>query len=285
MRERAFGSTGVRLPVIGQGTWELERAERDAAVRALRRGLELGLTHIDTAEMYGDGAVEEIVGEALRGRREQAFVATKVLPENASRRGTVAACERSLARLGLERIDLYLLHWAGSHPLADTLAAFEELQAAGKIRFFGVSNFDAQEFEQAVELASARGGPGRIACNQVLYHLKERAIEHRVLPRCEALGVALVAYSPFGSGRFPASGSRAHHALEQVAREHGATPRQVALAFLTRRAAVFTIPKAARSEHVEENAGAGELELTGEDLSRLESAFPLGPEPRSLPSL
>lgn len=283
MQSRPFGSTGVRLPVLGQGTWNLERAERAQAVRALRRGFELGLTHVDTAEMYGDGAVEELVGEALDGWPDEVFVTSKVLPHNASRRGTVEACERSLARLRRERIDLYLLHWPGPHPLEDTLAAFEELVLAGKVRFFGVSNFDAAELDHAVRLA----GPGRIACDQVLYHLGERTVEHRVLTRCALHGVALVAYSPFGSTlRFPPRGARGARAtLAAVAQARGATPRQVALAFLTRERCAFAIPKAQSVEHVEENAAAGELVLDESEIRTLEAAFPLGPEPRVLPTI
>ena len=283
MRRRPLGATGRELPVIGQGTWNLEQEERADAVRALRRGLELGMDHVDTAEMYGDGAVEEIVGEALAGWPDEVFVASKVLPQNASRRGTVQACERSLARLGRERIDLYLLHWPGSHPLEDTLAAFEELALGGKIGAYGVSNFDAAEVERAVGIA----GPGRIACNQVLYHLGQRAIEHRVLPRCDELGVTVVAYSPFGSepDAFPPGGAGGRRALEAVARAHGATPHQVALAFLTRHASVLAIPKAARLAHVEDNAAAGELVLEPDEVEALEAAFPLGREPRELPTI
>lgn len=237
------------------------------------------MTHIDTAEMYGDGAAEEIVAEALDSWHDDAFVATKVLPGNASRRGTIAACERSLRRLGREQIDLYLLHWAGHHPLEDTIAAFEELRESGKIRYYGVSNFDADELHQAAEIA----GPGSIACNQVLYHLEERAIEHSVEPACAQLEAAVVAYSPFGSGAFPEPGSAARTKLDEVARACGATPYQVALAFLTRRSPLFAIPKAATSAHVEDNAAAADLVLDEAQIAELEAAFPLGPEPASLP--
>ena len=280
-RERTFGSTGVLLPRIGQGTWNLELADRRQAVRALQRGFELGLTHVDTAEMYGNGAAEEIVGEALRTWRPRVYVASKVLPHNASRRGTVQACERSLRRLGVEHIDLYLLHWPGQHALEHTIAAFEELVRDGKIRSFGVSNFDARELEDAARIA----GPGVIACNQVLYHLGQRAIEHSVIPSAERQGVAVVAYSPFGCGEFPGPGSPGFEALQRIARARGATPRQVALAFLTRRETVFAIPKAVASEHVEENAGALDLELEAHEMRALEAAFPLGPEPGSLPMI
>ncbi len=281
MRTVPLGASDAVVSVIGQGTWELELADVEAATRALLAGIDAGLTHIDTAEMYGGGRVEELLGRVLMSRREEVFLASKVLPSNASRRGTLAACERSLARLRTDRLDLYLLHWPGEHPLADTLEAFEELARAGKIRSYGVSNFDAHELEEAVRAA----GPGRIACDQVLYHLEERAIEHRVLPACARLGVTLVGYSPFASGRFPSPRSRGARALAEIARARGATPRQIALAFLTRAAGVATLCKAARTEHVLENAAAGELVLTKDELARLERGFPIGPQPRALPML
>jgi diketogulonate reductase-like aldo/keto reductase len=281
MLARSFGRTGVKLPVVGQGTWNMERDSARSAVRALERGIELGMTHIDTAEMYGGGEVERLVAQALRGRRERVFVASKLLPQNASRKGTLRACEQSLTRLGVEQLDLYLLHWPGQHPLEDTFAAFEELRKAGKIRFWGVSNFDDVELEAAVRIA----GRGKIACNQVLYHLGQRAIEHRVLPACEKHGLALVGYSPFGSGDFPSARSRAGKVLSDVARARDATPRQVALAFLVRRAPLFTIPKASSSKHVEENAGGAELELDASDIAALEAAFPRGSSARGVPIL
>jgi diketogulonate reductase-like aldo/keto reductase len=283
MRRRQLGRSASEVSLIGQGTWELELSDEAAVTRALHEGIALGLTHIDTAEMYGAGRVEELLGRALAGRREQVFLTSKVLPTNASRRGTVRACERSLQRLGTDHLDLYLLHWPGAHPLAETIAAFEELVAAGKIRHYGLSNFDAAGLEQAVALA----GPGCIACDQVLYHLAERALEHRLLPTCARLGVTLVAYSPFGSerGRFPGPRTSGGRILAEIAVAHGATPRQVALAFLVRNATLVTIPKAARLEHVRENAGAGELALNPDEIARLEAAFPLGPEPRELPMI
>jgi diketogulonate reductase-like aldo/keto reductase len=275
---RAFGAGGVRVPVLGQGTWNLERDDRREAIRALRAGLDAGATHLDTAEMYGAGRVEEIIAEAIAGRRDEVFLVSKVLPENASRRGAVAACERSLKRLRTDRLDCYLLHWAGEHPLTDTIAAFEELAAAGKIRRYGVSNFDEDELTEAVGLA----GPGRIACNQVLYHLGERRIEHAVLPFCEAHGIAVVGYSPFGSGRFPGPRSRGGRVLAAIGAERGATARQVALAFLVRRPSLFAIPKSSRAERALENAGAAELALDAGDVARLEAAFPLGPRRRGI---
>lgn len=279
--DKAFGQSGPQVPRIGQGTWNIERAARSEAIAALRRGLDLGLTHIDTAEMYGDGRAEEIAGEAIAGRRDEVFLVSKVLPHNASKAGTRAACEHSLKRLKTERLDCYLLHWRGSHPLAETFAAFEALRAEGKILSWGVSNFDVGDLDEALKLA----GPGRIACNQVLYHLRERAIEHAVLPWCERNGVALVAYSPFGQDDFPEAGSAQGKVLAEIAAAHDASPRQVALAFLTRSASAFAIPKAARSGHVEDNAGALGLDLGTDDIARLDAAFPRGPKPRGLPML
>lgn len=279
MISRPFGSTGRSVAIVGQGTWKIDHGDRKRAVAALQRGLDLGLTHIDTAEMYGDA--ELIVAEAIRGRRDDVFLVSKVLPSNASRRGTVAACERSLRRLQTDRLDCYLLHWAGQHPLGDTVAAFEDLRRAGKILSWGVSNFDESELETLWHTADG----DHAVCNQVLYHVEERAIEHRVLPWCEAHGVAVVAYSPFGQDRFPSERSRGGRRLREVAARHGATPRQVALAFLSRRSSVFTIPKAADATHVAENAGAGQLSLDAADLAAIEEAFPLGPRPRHLPML
>lgn len=281
MVRRPFGWTGVPVPVIGQGTWNLERADRAEAVAALRRGLDAGMTHVDTAEMYGAGRVEELVGEAIAGRRDEVFLVSKVLPEHASFAGVLAACEASLRRLATDRLDLYLLHWASRHQIEQTIAGFERLVRDGKIRHYGVSNFDTGELERALALA----GPDRIACNQVLYHLEERAIEHVVLPWCERHGMAVVAYSPFGSGRFPGARSPGGRLLAEIAQARGATPRQVALAFLVRRAGVSTIPKAARVEHALENAAAGELTLSAEEEARLDRAFPRGRPGRGVPVL
>ena len=270
MKRRAFGRTGVAVPVIGQGTWMLERTDRRSALAALRRGLDLGLLHVDTAELYGSGRVEELVGEAIAGRRDEVYVVSKVLPKNASTAGTIAACDRSLRRLRTDRLDCYLLHWPGSHPIADTIAGFEHLRRDGKIRAWGVSNFDVGELEEAAAVAGTRS----IACNQVLYHLEERSIEHEVMPWCEARGVAVVGYSPFGSGRFPSPSSRPGRVLGNIAAAHGASPRQVALQFLVRRSSLFAIPKAGRVAHVEDNAAATTLALTDDDLARLDAAFP-----------
>ena len=279
MREQKFGQNGPHVSVIGQGTWYIDHGERATAVASLRRGIDLGMTHIDTAEMYGDA--ELVVADAIAGQRDKIFLVSKVLPSNASRRGTITACERSLKRLKTGRLDCYLLHWRGSYPLAETVAAFEQLASSGKIRSWGVSNFDADDLEEMLAVA----GNGRIACNQVLYHLGERAIEHAVIPWCEAHGVAVVAYSPFGHNDFPQPRSKAGEVLQKIADVHKATPRQVALAFLTREPSVFAIPKASTPEHAAENAAAGDLVLNDEELAALDKAFPRGPKPRSLPML
>ena len=237
MERRPFGPVPREVPVIGQGTWYIDDAHRPTAVAALRRGLDLGMTHLDTAEMYGDA--EDVVGEAIAGRRDEVFLVSKVVPSNASRAGTVAACERSLARLRTDRLDCYLLHWPGSHPLEDTFAAFERLREEGKILSWGVSNFDVPDLEELRDI----GGPGGPVCNQVLYHLAERAIEHAVLPWCEEHGVAVVAYSPFGHGNFPGPRTPGGRVLADIAARHDATARQVALRFLVRRLSLFAFPK------------------------------------------
>lgn len=279
MRQQKFGAGGPEVPVIGQGTWYIDRGDRGAAVAALRRGLDLGMTHIDTAEMYGDA--EPVVAEAIAGRRDAVFLVSKVLPSNASRRGTIAACERSLARLKTDRLDCYLLHWRGQVPLGETVAAFEDLARAGKIRSWGVSNFDVDDLNALRKVA----GAGKIACNQVLYHLQERAIEHAVIPWCETHGVAVVAYSPFGHNDFPSPRSAAGQILQRIGDAHGATPRQVALAFLTRHPSLLAIPKAASAAHAADNAAAGALVLTAAELAVIDEVFPLGREPASLPML
>lgn len=281
MERRRFGSTQREVPIIGQGTWYIDEAHRASAIAALRRGLDLEMTHIDTAEMYGMGAAEELVGEAIVGRRDEVFLASKVLPQNASRSGTLAACERSLARLKTDRLDCYLLHWRGRYPLEQTIAAFEELERAGKILSWGVSNFDVSDLEEARSIA----GDGRLACNQVLYHLQQRAVEYDVIPWCEQHGVAVTAYSPFGHGSFPRLDTAGGRVLAEIAEAHNATPRPVALAFLTRRPSLFAIPKASTPAHVEENAGAGSLHLSNVELARIDAAFPRGPRPRTLPTL
>jgi len=281
MQRRTFGSAGFDVPVIGQGSWRIDEGDWWAAVNALKRGLDLGMTHIDTAEMYGSGKAEEIVGQAIAGRRDDVVLVSKVLPSNASRTGTTAACERSLSHLKTDRLDSYLLHWRGRHPLEETIAAFEELRRAGKILSWGVSNFDVEDLNEALAIA----GEGRIACNQVLYNLEERAIEHRVIPWCEAHDVAVVGYSPFGHSSFPGPASGGGRVLSEISGELGVTARQVALAFLTRRPSLLAIPKAANPCNAADNAAAGDLSLTAADLARIDAAFPLGRLPSSLPMI
>jgi len=279
MKQRPWGKTGRSVPVIGQGTWYIDHGNHAAAVEALQKGLDLGMTHIDTAEMYDDA--ELVVADAIKGRRDEVFLVSKVLPSNASRAGTIKACELSLSRLRTDRMDCYLLHWRGGYPLAETVAAFEELVHAGKILSWGVSNFDASDLQEIYEIA----GDGRIACNQVLYHLKERAIEHSVIPWCEKHDVTVTAYSPFGHNDFPSSRSEGGQVLQRIAALHGATPRQVALAFLTRKLSVVTIPKASSAGHAQENAGASRLDLSADDIAAIDKAFPLGREPSHLPMI
>jgi diketogulonate reductase-like aldo/keto reductase len=258
---------GERVPALGQGTWHMGDDRRRAAAEtaSLRLGIELGMTLIDTAEMYGSGHAEEIVREAVSGRRDELFIVSKVLPYNASRAGTIAACERSLKRLGTDRIDLYLLHWRGSQPLAETLEGFLRLQRDGKIRHHGVSNFDRRDIE---EWAGLSGGDG-VAADQVLYNLATRGIEWDLVPWCCERGVPIMAYTPLGHGRM-----LDNPALAEIARHHAATPAQVALAWLLSRDGTIVIPKAARPEHVRENRGALDIALSAEDLAAIDRAFP-----------
>ena len=268
---RRFGPLPDEVPIVGQGTWQMaEGRRRDDEVAALRAGIARGLTHIDTAELYG--GAEELIAEAIRGiPRRDLFIVSKVLPQNASHAGTLRACERTLRRLGTDHLDVYLLHWRGNIPLADTLGALEELVDQGKIRALGVSNFDVSDLEEARALL--RKHP--IACNQVLYHLGERHIDAELVPYCAKHDIAVVGYSPFGHGRFPRPMAAGGHALAEVAARHGATPRQVALAFLTRTAPLFTIPKASTAAHTEENAGALGLTLATPELAEIDAAFPV----------
>jgi diketogulonate reductase-like aldo/keto reductase len=264
----------VRLPdgravaALGQGTWRMGEGHRPAAEEAasLRLGLDLGMTLIDTAEMYGDGAAETVVATALAGRREDAFIVSKVMPHNAGRRGVRSACERSLKRLRSERIDLYLLHWRGGVPLAETIEAFEALREAGKIGAWGVSNFDVDDME---ELAGLPAG-GACATNQVLYNLAARGIEFDLLPWCRERGTPVMAYSPVGQG----GGMLASSALRTVAERHDATPAQVAIAWTLRQGGVISIPKAGDAAHVRDNARAATLALTEADRTTLDAAFP-----------
>jgi diketogulonate reductase-like aldo/keto reductase len=259
--------SGEPIPVFGLGTWMMGEAEkkRGDEVAALKLGLDLGATLIDTAEMYGDGEAEDIVGDAIAGRRDGLFLVSKVLPENASRKDTVAACERSLKRLRTDRIDLYLLHWRGSTPLEHTLEAFIQLQREGKIRHWGVSNFDTDDMEELVVLA----GGDQCATNQVLYNLKRRRIEYDLVPFCRARSIPVMAYSPIEQGRLLGAA-----ALKEVAQRHDATTAQVALAWLLGQPATIVIPKATNPDHVRENFAALDLKLTDDDLAVLDRAFP-----------
>jgi len=271
---KRFGASGCDVAVVGQGTWDVpERgAGRKEAIRALRHGIELGMTHVDTAEMYGNGAVEELVGEAIAGiDRDRLFVTTKVLPSNATYDGTIRACERSLRRLGVEYVDLYLLHWPSSHPIEQTMSALQALVSAGKTRFAGVSNFDVEA------LAQAQRCLGRVpmVCDQVLYHLNERTAEARLIPYCAQQDIAVVGYTPFGRRRFPREQASPGGIIGRTALKYGKTPRQVILNFLTRAPNVFTIPKASKPEHVEENAGACGWALEAEDAAAIDGAFPV----------
>jgi diketogulonate reductase-like aldo/keto reductase len=241
------------------------------AVQVLRLGLDRGMTHIDTAEMYGNGHTEELVAEAIARRRDEVFLASKVLPSNASYEGTLKACQRSLRRLKTEWLDLYLLHWPGSHPIGDTMRAMEKLVAEGLVRLIGVSNFDVEELKAAEQALDNE----RIACNQVLYHLGYREVERRILPYCTDRGIAVVGYAPFGHGNFPSASSIGGRVLLEIAKRHGRTPRQVALNFLTRHPCTFTIPKTTHVERVKENAGAVGWRLTEYDCTAIERAFPV----------
>jgi diketogulonate reductase-like aldo/keto reductase len=273
---RKFGWTGLNVPVIGMGTWMIEGRSRDAerrAIEALHLGLDLGMNHIDTAEMYGNGRVEELVAEAVDGQREKVFLVSKVLPSNASYEGTLKACERSLKRLKTDFIDLYLLHWPSSqHPIEETMRAMEKLVDEGMIKFIGVSNFDVEQLREAQKALVKH----RIACNQVLYHLAYRGIERELLPYCTENGIAIVGYSPFGHGNFLSSHSRGGKVLDEIAKRHNRTVRQVALNFLTRDSNLFTIPKAGNPDHIRDNSGAvGNWKLTDEDIAAIDRTFPL----------
>lgn len=262
----------IPLPLIGQGTWHIDGlpAKERRAIDALRLGLDLGLTHIDTAEMYGSGRAEELVGEAIAGRRAGVFLVSKVLPQNASYDGTLRACERSLKRLKTDYLDLYLLHWESSYPIAETMRAMEKLVAGRLVRYIGVSNFDVKQVQGAQRALRHE----RLACNQVLYHLGERGIERRLIPYCRKHQIAVVAYSPFGQHRFPSPTSAGGRVLAAIAERHGRTPRQVALNFLTRHPGVFAIPKSGNPDHVRENSGAAGWPLTAGDLAEINRAFP-----------
>jgi diketogulonate reductase-like aldo/keto reductase len=281
MKQRQFGIGGRAVPVIGQGTWNLPLgAGRDEAIRALRAGIDAGMVHIDTAEMYGDGGAEMVIGDAIADLpREALFIVSKVLPSNASYERTIRACERTLRRLRTDYLDCYLLHWRGSAPLAETMRAFERLVDDGKIRSFGVSNFDIADLREAQSALTIHP----IACNQVLYHLGERSIEAHEIPYCRENGIAVVAYTPFGRGDW--TDAPGVHEIETIARAHGVTSHAVILAFLTRTEGTFAIPKAASAAHVRDNAAAGDLDLSSADIAAIERAYPLRPRRGGLPTL
>jgi diketogulonate reductase-like aldo/keto reductase len=266
---------GERAPAFGQGTWHMGEDRRGGAeeAAALKLGIELGMTLIDTAEMYGSGRAEEIVGEAAAGQRDKLFIVSKVLPYNASRNGVIDACERSLKRLKTDRLDLYLLHWRGSVALAETLEAFMRLQRDGKIRHHGVSNFDLDDMQEWVALA----GGETVAANQILYNLQRRGPEWKLIPWCRERRIAIMAYTPLGQGRM-----LQHKALGEIASRHEATPAQVALAWLLRQDGMIVIPKASRQEHVRDNRGALDLRLTPDDIAALDRAFPPPKGPTAL---
>lgn len=266
--------SGETVPALGQGTWNMgeSKAKLRDEVAALQLGIELGMTLIDTAEMYADGMAEQVVGAAINGRRDDVFLVSKVLPQNASRAGTIAACERSLKRLRTDRIDLYLLHWRGGVPLHDTITAFNDLRRAGKIRLWGVSNFDTSDMDELERLSNATA----VATNQVLYNLSRRGIEHDLVPWCRRHNLPIMAYSPIEQGRLLKNAT-----LKAVAARHNATAAQAALAWLLRQSGIIAIPKASRPEHVRENHAALEIRLTRQDLAELDAAFPppSGPQP------
>nr|WP_290225741.1 aldo/keto reductase [Trichocoleus desertorum] len=259
--------SGQSIPVLGMGTWRMGEAasQRSAEVSALQHGLNLGITLIDTAEMYGEGGAETVIAEAIEGRRSSAFIVSKVYPHNASRQGAIAACERSLKRLKTDYLDLYLLHWRGSVPLSETLEAFQTLKQMGKVRDYGVSNFDVTDMQKATNLP----GGDAIATNQVLYNLMRRGIEWDLLPWCRQNSLPIMAYSPVEQGRL-----LTHRTLQKIAQERGVTPAQVAIAWLLHQENVIVIPKSSSIAHVEENYAALNLQLTPEDLQALDTAFP-----------
>ena len=275
MIQRKFGWTGVDVPIIGQGTWMIDGDSEveSRALQTLRLGLDLGMNHIDTAEMYGEGHVEELVGEAIAGRRDEIFLVSKVLPSNASYDGTLKACERSLKRLKTDWLDLYLLHWRGSYPLSETMRAMEKLVAEGLVKYIGVSNFDVEDLVEAEQVLQTE----QIACNQVLYNLRDRGIEPRLLPYCSKKRIAVVGYAPFGHGNFPSPSSREGKLLIEIGRRHNRTPKQVALTYLTRHPSTFIIPKTTRLERVKENSGGVGWQLTEDEVNMIDRAFPVPP--------
>jgi diketogulonate reductase-like aldo/keto reductase len=282
MLARPFGAGFPAVPIVGQGTWNvpLRGNARDKAIAAIRSGIEFGMLHIDTAEMYGDGGAEALVGDAIHDLpREELFLVSKVLPSHGSFKGTIAACHASMKRMRVDYLDCYLLHWRGSEPLGETLRALEQLVADGAIRALGVSNFDVTDLEEAQGLLARE----KIACNQVLYHLGERTIEAHEIPFAQTAGIATVAYTPFGRGDWEdAAGAKD---LQGIAKAHGVTAHAVILAFLTRGELTFAIPKAASAEHVRENAAAGEVRLSADEIAAIERAFPAKKRRGGLPTL
>ena len=274
MIKRKFGWTDVNVPIIGQGTWMIEGNNKDIesrAIETLKVGLDLGMTHIDTAEMYGNGHTEELVAQAITEQRDEVFLVSKVLPSNASYEGTIKACKRSLKRLKTDWLDLYLLHWPSSYPITETMRAMEKLVADGLIKYIGVSNFDIEELKEAEQALKNE----QMASNQVLYHLGNRGIERRLLPYCTEKGIAIVGYSPFEHGNFPSPQSNKGKILEEIAKRHNRTARQVALNFLTRHDNIFTIPKTSRLERVKENSEGVGWKLTENDIMTIDKAFPV----------
>ena len=269
MKFRIFGNTGIRVPIIGQGTWQIE-IDPQNAINALRAGLDAGMSHIDTAESYANGLVEELVSKAIHGRRQEVFLVSKVHPDNASYRKTLQACEKSLKRLRTDYLDAYLLHWRGSYPLEETLHAFEDLERVGKIRAFGVSNFGAEDLDTVERLI----GPNRIACNQVLYNLGVRNLES-MIPRCEKDRIGFVGYSPLGTGLFPGRETIAGRILFDIAALRNLKPRQIALSFLTHHSNSFTLAKSTNIQHVGQNAAAGSISLSKREMELLRATFPI----------
>jgi diketogulonate reductase-like aldo/keto reductase len=279
---RAFGNGFPAVPIVGQGTWNvpLRAGAREEAIRALQAGIDLGMVHIDTAEMYGDGGAETLVGDAIAGLpRERLFLVSKVLPQHATYEGTIKACHASMKRMRVDYLDCYLLHWRGSVPLADTMRALEKLVADGAVRALGVSNFSVDDLREAQSLLQRE----KIACNQVLYHLGERSIETHEIPFCREAGIATVAYTPFGKGDWRDSPGAKE--LQRIAAAHKTSPHAVILAFLTRDELTFAIPKASTVAHVEENAAGGRLRLSADDIAAIDRAFPARRRRGGLPTL
>ena len=281
MIRRKLGWTCVDVPVIGQGTWMIEgggggrdndRHIYELAIKSLQTGLDLGMAHINTAEMYGNGIVENLVGQAIMGRREEVFLVSKVLPSNASYEGTLKACERSLKRLKTDWLDLYLLHWPSSqHPIRETMRAMEKLVKEGLVKFIGVSNFDLEELKEAEAVLQNE----KIACNQVLYHLNSRGIERKLLPYCNSKDISIVGYSPFGHGNFPLSNSNKGHLLAEIAKRHQKTSQQVILNFIVNHTKILTIPKTNHPDHVKQNSESIGWNLTKNEIADINMAFPV----------